>query len=124
MNKTFRFASLGIALAFCGAAFAQEGVQWTPPPSTKDRAEVRAELEAARRDGTQPRSEDSYTVKAASGGSAVTRAQVMAEAREAMRLGLIPFHDAGPRQATAAELEQIRQAGLRAVTPPSRYAGK
>ena len=35
-------------------AIAQEGVQWTPAPSTKARAEVRAELETAQRAGTLP----------------------------------------------------------------------
>ena len=55
---------------------------------------------------------------------ALTRAQVLAEAREVARLGLIPVHEGAARQATASELEQIRQAGLRAVNGSTQQAGK
>jgi hypothetical protein len=123
MNTTYRFVSFGLLVALCGVASAQEGEQWTPAPSIKPSAEVRAELEAARRDGTLARTEASFTVQPKT-SSTLTRAQVQAEAREAMRLGLIPVHEGGARQATAAELEQIRQAGLRAVNSSTRVAGR
>ena len=49
-------------------------------------------------------------------GSTVTRAQVQAEAVEANRLGLLQFSDNEyPVSVTPAQVEQIRQAGLRAV---------
>jgi hypothetical protein len=47
--------------------------------------------------------------------STLTRAQVVAETREAQRLGLPQSNEAGVRIATSAELESARQAGLRAV---------
>ena len=123
MRTPFRLVSVGLLAALCGVAIAQEGVQWTPAPSTQSRAEVRAELEAAQRAGTLPRDEASYTVQPKA-DRALTRAQVQAEAREAMRLGLIPVHEGGPRQATASELEQIRQAGLRAVNGSTQHASR
>ena len=123
MSTPFRFLSVGLLAALCGVAIAQEGVQWTPEPSTQARAEVRAELEAARRAGTASSDEASFTVQPKA-DRALSRAQVQAEAREAMRLGLIPVQEGGPRQATARELEQIRQAGLRALNSPTQLAGK
>jgi hypothetical protein len=48
--------------------------------------------------------------------SALTRAQVQAEAIEARRLGLLQFNDNDyPVTVTAEQAEQIRLAGLRAV---------
>ncbi len=45
-----------------------------------------------------------------------TRAQVVAEMQEARRLGLMDTQvENYPRQATQAEAEQIRQAGLKAT---------
>jgi hypothetical protein len=122
MNTTIRFVSTGLLAALCGVAMAQEGEQWTPPASTKARAEVRAELEVAQRASATPRNEASYTVQPKS-DHALTRAQVQAEAREAMRLGLIPVNEGGTRQASASELEQIRQVGLRAVNGSTQHAG-
>lgn len=46
--------------------------------------------------------------------SSVTRAQVRAEAAEALRLGLLPQGEI-ERVATPAQMEQVRQAGLRAA---------
>lgn len=43
------------------------------------------------------------------------RVQVSAEAREARHLGLIAEGEAGAPVASAAQAEQVRQAGLRAV---------
>lgn len=46
----------------------------------------------------------------------VTRAQVVAETREAARLGLLNVGEAGTVNATPEQLRQIEQAGLRART--------
>lgn len=108
MNAKIRFLAVS-ALALLGtSAFAVEGEQpstWMTP-STQSRVEVKA--------AALQFHEGSGTVVAASSGD-VKRAQVVAEAREAIRLGLIPTYDGYSREATAAEQEQIRQAGLRAV---------
>ena len=100
---------------------AEQSSTWMTP-SVKSRAEVQAETQAAMNDGALSRGEASYTV--VPGASTLTRAQVVAEAREAMRLGLIPVHEGSSRVATPAENEQIRQAGLRAISAGSQFAGK
>lgn len=56
--------------------------------------------------------------------TAKTRAQVRAEAIEALRLGLVSHGDFTARDATPAELELIRLAGLRAREAESRLAGR
>jgi hypothetical protein len=115
MQATTRLAVAAVLSALASLAMAQEGVQdstWMTP-STMSRAEAKAASEAAAR--TAPRTTTSNTIVAASNPT-LTRAQVMAEAREAMRLGLAPFTEANAgRTATPAEAEQIRQAGLRAI---------
>jgi hypothetical protein len=96
---------------------------WISTPSTKSRAEVRAELLEAVRSGTLPQARDAYTPDiAAAPGSTLTRAQVRAEALEAMRLGLVARGDREHRQPTLAELESIRQAGLRAIAADRRVS--
>lgn len=98
---------------------------WISTPSTKSRAEVRAELLEAVRSGTLPQARDAYTPDiAAAPGSTLTRAQVRAEAVEAMRLGLLApgARDREHRQPTLAELESIRQAGLRAIAIDHRVS--
>lgn len=116
MNAKIRFLAAS-ALALLGtSAFAVEGEQpstWMTP-STQSRFEVAAQTNAAVKADALQSHEGSGTVAAVSAG-AVKRVQVVAEAREAMRLGLIPTYDGYSREATAAEQEQIRQAGLRAV---------
>ncbi|MFZ5539430.1 MAG: hypothetical protein ACOY5V_06800 [Pseudomonadota bacterium] len=54
-------------------------------------------------------------VKFASEPSTRSRAQVAAETREAARLGLLSYGEAGPVQATPEQERQIRRAGLRAL---------
>lgn len=96
---------------------------WLNAPLTKSRAEVRAELQQAVRSGTLPRTGDAYAPgNDAPVGSTLTRAQVRAEAIEAMRLGLIASGDRESRQPTPAELESIRQAGLRAIAADARVS--
>lgn len=93
------------------------------PGSGRSRAEVEAEAVAAVRSGGLSRGERSY-VGVASTGSSVTRAQVMAEAREAVRLGLNQGNEVYSGGVTPAQAEQIRQAGLRAVTSDFRSASR
>ena len=125
MNTIPRLVSAGLLATLCGVAIAHEAEQWWEHiPSTRTRAEVRAELEAAQRAGTTTtRYEAQYALQPKSDGG-LRRAQVQAEAREAVRLGLTTAYAVHPRQATASELEQIRQAGLRAVEGSTKHAGK
>jgi hypothetical protein len=51
--------------------------------------------------------------------AAKTRAQVVAETREAARLGLLNYGEAGPREATSEQAVRIEEAGLRAVAVQS-----
>lgn len=115
MNFTTRFVAAAVLSTLGTIAFAQEGVQdstWITP-STMSRADAQAATEAGLRNA--PRTTTSNTVVAASNPT-LSRTQVQAEAREAMRLGLIPITEANAgRVATPAEAEQIRQAGLRAI---------
>jgi hypothetical protein len=115
MNFTTRLAAAAVLSALGSLAFAQEAVQdstWITP-STLSRADAQAATEAGLRNA--PRTTTSNTVVPAS-SPALSRAQVLAEAREAMRLGVIPVTEANAgRVATPAEAEQIRQAGLRAI---------
>jgi hypothetical protein len=85
-------------------------------PSAKSRAEVRAEAVRAARgaaiggDGALDRAlfADFQSTK--------SRAQVVAELRAAQRLGVLPQRgDAEPVVVTAAQAEEIRQAGLAAA---------
>ena len=76
--------------------------------STKSSAEVRAEAIGVAHSGEVTRFNDVVA------GNALSRAQVQAEAREALRLGLLPRSDVD-LIATTAQLEQIRMAGLRAI---------
>ena len=108
-----------IALAGAGSAFAQEGTQdfsARQTLSSQSRADVKAELAAAQRAGTVTVYGYNEASPAQVASSTVTRAQVVAEAREGVRLGLVPFNHEATRAATAADLEAIRVAGQRAVS--------
>ncbi len=86
-------------------------------PSTVTRAEVKAELLAARRDGSLVDGDGHFEVLARVDtglGMGKTRAQVRAETLEAIRLGLIP-HGEQNIFPTVEQLEQVRLAGLRAL---------
>jgi hypothetical protein len=113
--KTLIATALFVSFAGTGAAFAQEGTQDFPAPvlkSSTTRAEVIAHLNAAPRNEAASYGEASVAPKAA---SQLSRAQVVAETREAARLGLTETSDGNVRVATSAQLEQIRAAGLRAL---------
>jgi Domain of unknown function (DUF4148) len=92
--------------------------------STKSRAEVRAEAIAATRAGTTARSDGEIERELTAGfQSEKTRAQVVAETREARRLGLMDYrYESEPVVATAEQLRLIAQAGERANA--ERMAGR
>ncbi len=86
-----------------------------PAGSTVTRAQVRAELAEAKRLG-QLGDPDIVTFNVPTGPSK-SRVQVQAELAEAQRLGLLSNNDnLYPVVATPEQTEQIRQAGLRAVS--------
>ena len=116
MNSKMIIATTLIALVGAGSAFAQEGTQDFPAAqflSSKSRVDVKTEL-AAQRNGTLVTYTEASPTQAPASG--LTRAQVVAELREAQRLGLVGISNEGDfRIATKAEQESIRAAGLRAV---------
>jgi hypothetical protein len=115
-----------VALATLGAAASAAEAERDPPwsPGTASRAEVSAQARSAVHAYTMLRGDDPFLVANYTLHSTLTRAQVMAEGREAMRLGLIPFGEAQYRFATPADNERIRLAGLRAINADSQVAGK
>ena len=117
MNRTTLIAAATafIALAGAGSAFAVEGTQDfsdVQTLSSQSRDAVRSELAAAARTGALVRGEASAAPVPSSSQS---RAVVIAETREALRLGVVGSNEAEMRVATPAQQEQIRLAGVRAV---------
>ena len=112
---------LTVAIALIGAAFgataARAGEVEPDYPmaftSTLSRAQVKADAVRARAVGHIAIGERSYVV--ADTGPGLTRAQVVAETLEAIRVGAIDHHEHN-QFPTAMQLESIRQAGLRAVS--------
>lgn len=126
MQFTRHFVAVTVLATLGSSAMAVEAEQsatWMTP-STKSRAEVVAETQAAMRSGTLHHDEASYTVVASSSPYVLSRTQVMAEAREAQRLGLTAVNEADVPVGTAAQREQVRLAGLRAVNAGSQLAAK
>lgn len=124
--KTAQRFLLPIAIALtAGAAFAEGPIQGNEVfnfTSQLSRAEVQAQAADANRAGLIARGEaqpEQATVLA----SDLSRVQVRAEAAEANRLGLIARGEILP-VATAAQTEQIRLAGLRAVDSAVVQAGQ
>jgi glycine/serine hydroxymethyltransferase len=103
-----------IAIATCVAAagaFAQEAtIESSVTPSIASRQSVHEQAAAARAAGTIAYGEAAGHDFAARAASTLTRAQVMAEAREAQRLGLTQAGEV-QRVATPAQLDSIRRAG-------------
>ncbi|MGD9832471.1 MAG: DUF4148 domain-containing protein [Piscinibacter sp.] len=112
--KTLIATALVVSFAGTGAAFAQEATQDFPVPQWKSsitRAEVIATLKAA------PAAQASYgeASTAPKAASTLSRTQVQAETREALRLGAIGSDEGMVRVATPAQAEQIRAEGLRVL---------
>jgi hypothetical protein len=113
MNAKAYFAISALSLFAATSSFAAEGTQeYTDfnALSTKSRAEVVAQTQRAG-NAVQYVGEASAAPLAA---STLQRVRVVAEAREALRLGLIGPSEAVPAP-TAVQIEQIRLAGERAV---------
>ena len=85
--------------------------------SSKSRAEVRAQTLSAIQAEFAARNEaDHQRLAIDTRPSTLTRAQVVAEAVEARRLGLIAHGESSAPIATPAQLDRIRMAGLRALS--------
>jgi hypothetical protein len=115
--NTKTLITLAIALAGFATAttsMAGEATYELPLPATSllTRAEVRAELAAARAAGQLDLGERSFV--AAPTGMAKTRAQVVAETLEAIRIGALN-HGEKNTVLTDAQIERIEMAGLRAL---------
>ncbi len=93
---------------------------WVALGSTQSRADVQAKAvatgQSTRRDADLGPADNAVSTR--------TRAEVRAEAIEALRLGLISQGDFNTREATPAELELIRLAGMRARAANDLVAGK
>ena len=90
--------------------------------SVASRADVRADAAAALGAGRVDSGE--ATLWTADVESSRTRAQVMAEAIEALRLGLVGHGDLSAPSASPAQAELIRSAGLRALGVPVAQAAR
>jgi hypothetical protein len=119
--KTLKTLVAGLPMVLLAAASQSalaEGAVYEYPQrivSTASSADVAAQAVAARRAGTIARGEADYELPQVVVASGLTRAQVIAEAIESRRLGLIPVGDAPAKVPSAAELEQVRLAGLNAA---------
>lgn len=121
--KTLIATALFVSFAGTGAAFAQEATQDFPVPQWKSsitRAEVIATLKSA------PAAEAGYgeASTAPKAASTLSRAQVQAETREALRLGVVGSDEGTVRVATPAQAEQIRAAGLHTLDSSLARAGQ
>jgi hypothetical protein len=96
-------------------AMAQEATpdNWQQVTSTVSRDAVRAQAVAALKAGEIERGEAS--VDRSNFRPTLSRVQVAAEAREALRLGVVGFGEGPAYQATPAQAEAIRMAGIKAV---------
>lgn len=114
MNRNVLVAATTLVALFgASSAFAIEATQDDAPAySTASRADVKAQVAA--RNGQARLTEASLEPVAQ---SAVTRTQVVAELREAQRLGVagVSSNEATIPVATVAQAEAIQQAGLRAL---------
>ena len=109
-------ALVAAAAAFAAPAFAQEATPdgFAALHSSASRSAVQADAVAALKAGTLERGEASVDRKPFV--STKSRAQVAAEGREALRLGVVG-HGEGPSPVlTPAQAESIRMAGLQAAS--------
>src|SRR5262249_11664582 len=82
--------------------------------SSKSRAEVVADVKAARAGGDLPAFGE-IGVRVVEAPSILRREQVEAETREAARLGLLTYGELGPKEATPEQERLIEMAGMRAL---------
>jgi hypothetical protein len=120
MNRTLNTLLAAAALSFAAGAAQAESPTAAPEidgfASQKTRAEVRFELVQAQRQGLIARNDfDKQRLAMEPIGLGKSRVQVVAETREAVRLGLVSTGEYGPLQPTAEQLRLIAQAGQRAA---------
>jgi len=116
MNTRLTIATTILALTGAASVFAQEGTQDFPAApmlSSTARAELPAMAAPAQRGALLASYGEASPTQAAA--SMLPRAQVRAEAREAVRLGVFGSNEGELHAASPAQLEAIRQAGARAV---------
>ena len=87
---------------------------------SKTRAEVKADLKVAQATGQLPVFGE-IGVQPIAIASTASRAQVVAETREAARLGLLSYGELGPKDATPAQEHQIKLAGERAIAQSASH---
>ncbi|MBT9490263.1 MAG: hypothetical protein IV093_22385 [Rubrivivax sp.] len=119
MNTRINTAAALISAAFLSLAAplatAQEATpdNWQNVTSTISRDAVSADTLAALKAGAIERGEAS--LDRSNFRSTLSRAQVAAEARAALRLGAVGFGEGPSYQATPAQADAIRMAGIQAV---------
>ena len=115
MKSAFVLAALLVAGAAFGNDIDPYGFEKEHFQFSNSRAVVAADLKVAQAAGQLPGFGE-VGVRPLETKSVATRAQVLAETREAARLGLLSsYGEAGPKQATFAQEQQIHLAGLRAI---------
>jgi hypothetical protein len=118
MNTTRNVLALSAAFLFsAGTAFAQEATPdtWTKINTSASVESVRAEAKAAQLAGNISHGEATRHGVPAPQLQPASRLIVQAEAREALRLGLIASGEGPARDATPQELQAVKTAGLRAA---------
>ncbi len=116
MNAKLISLSALLAAAFAVPAMAQEATpdNFAAVHSVVSRDAVRADAIAALKAGLIERGEASVDQRVFI--ATKSRAQVAAEANEALRLGLVGHGEGPAPMATPAQAEQIRLAGLQALS--------
>ncbi|MDB5850335.1 MAG: hypothetical protein JWP29_4087 [Rhodoferax sp.] len=95
-SKILSSALIAVASLTAVSAFAGDNDFYPATPaqtSSVSRAQVRAELVQAQRDGSLIKADDAYPAAVATQGSVKTRDQVKVELRDAQRAGLTPRID-------------------------------
>jgi hypothetical protein len=120
VNRTLNTLLAAVALSFAAGAARAESPTIAPEidgfVAQKTRAEVRSELAQALREGRVARNDfDKQRLALEPIGLGKSRAQVVAETREAARLGLLGVGEYGAIPPTAEQLRLIALADERAM---------
>ncbi len=118
MNNAFKSTLVAAVTAFAAlGALAQEATPdtWTKINTGASVETVRADAVASRLAGNISHGEATRHGVMAAQLTPLSRTQVQAEAREAVRLGLVQFGEGPARVATAQEAQAVTLAGLRAA---------